>query len=160
MLSGINVDSPRADLVEGMVVMSAGLGLSMMPVMTGGLSSVPSALSDVGSAINTLTMRVSSALGLAMITAMVTADRAQFWTDRSALLPGIGADVDPRIVQMQQQGQSALAPLWQQLTYKVQTEAYSNAFFVSACIAFVGVILALLLRSGRPTAGADKPMVH
>lgn len=160
MLTGINVDSPRVELIEGMVVMSAGLGLSMMPVMTGGLSSVPSALSDVGSAINTLTMRVSSALGLAMISAMVTADRAQFWTDRSALLPGIGADVDPRVVQMQQQGQSALAPLWQQLTYKVQTEAYSNAFLVSAGIAFVGVALALMLRSGRPASGADKPMVH
>jgi EmrB/QacA subfamily drug resistance transporter len=160
MLSGITVDTPRFELIEGLVVMSAGLGMSMMPVMTGGLSSVPRALSDVGSAINTLTMRVSSALGLAMISALVTADRAQFWADRSALLPGIGADVDPRIVQMQEQGQSALIPLWQQLTYRVQTAAYSNAFFVSACIALAGVVLALSFRSGRPASGADKPMVH
>jgi len=160
MLTEIQVNTPRIELITGLVVMSAGLGLSMMPVMTGGLSSLPTSLSDVGSAFNTLTMRVSSALGLAMISAMVTADRAQFWADRSALMPGIGADVDPRVAALQQQGQSALTPMWQEFTSRVQTETYSNAFFVSACIAFVGVVLALLFRSGRPASGADKPMVH
>jgi hypothetical protein len=34
------------------------------------------------------------------------------------------------------------------------------AFFVSGCVALAAVPLAVLLRSGRAAAGADKPMVH
>ena len=160
MLSSINVDIPRGELILGTVVMAAGLGLAMMPIMTGGLSSLPSEFSGAGSAINTLAQRVSSALGLAVITAMVTADRAQFWADRSGLLMGSGANVDPRIVQMQQQGQSGLIPLWQEVSNQVLAQAYSNAFVVTGCVVLAGAALAFLLRSGRPTAGADKPMVH
>ena|SRR5882757_7615891 len=160
MLSSITVHTPRENLILATVVMAAGLGLGMMPIMTGGLSSVPSAYSDVGSAVNTLTQRVSAALGLAMLSALVTADQSQLWADRTALMRGIGADLDPRIVEMQQQGESGLIHLWQQLSSQVQAQAYSNAFFVAGCVALAGVPLAFLLRSGRPAAGADKPMVH
>jgi hypothetical protein len=104
--------------------------------------------------------RVSSALGLAALTAMVTANQAQFMADRSALLQGSGADADPRIVEMQAQGPSGLIPLWQQLTSHVQSQAYSNAFFLAGCITFGGILLALFLRKGAPSAGGEKPMVH
>jgi EmrB/QacA subfamily drug resistance transporter len=160
MLSRLNVDIPRGELRLGTIVMAAGLGLAMMPIMTGGLSSLPSEFSGAGNAFNTLAQRVSSALGLAMITAMVTADRAQFWADRSGLLIGSGANADPRIVEMQQQGQSGLIPLWQELSNQVQAQAYSHAFVVTGCVVLAGAALAFLLRSGRPAAGADKPMAH
>jgi EmrB/QacA subfamily drug resistance transporter len=160
MLSRINIDIPRSELRLSTIVMSAGLGLAMMPIMTGGLSSLPSEFSGAGNAFNTLAQRVSSALGLALITAMITADRAQFWSDRSALLAGTGANVDPRIVQMQQQGQSGLIPLWQEVSNQVQAQAYSKAFVVTGCVVLAGAALAFLLRSGRPAAGADKPMAH
>ena len=160
MLSSITVGTPRADLMLGTVVMAVGLGVGMMPIMTGGRSAVPSTFSDVGSAVNTLVQRVSAALGLAVLSALVTAHQAQFWADRTSLMMGIGADLDPRIVEMQQQGESGLIHLWQQLSSQVQAQAYSNAFFVAGCAALVAVPLAFLLRSGRPAAGADKPMVH
>jgi hypothetical protein len=160
LLSRINVDISRPELITGMVVMAGGLALGMMPVMTGGLSALPMEVTDTGSALNTLTQRVSSALGLAMLTALVTADRAQFWADRSALLTGTGADVHPWIQQMQQGGPAGLLPLWQQLSSDVQTQAYSNAFFTSGCVTLAGVALAVRLRSGRPSAGTDAPVVH
>jgi EmrB/QacA subfamily drug resistance transporter len=160
LLSRINVDISRPELITGMVVMAGGLALGMMPVMTGGLSALPMEVTDTGSALNTLTQRVSSALGLAMLTALVTADRAQFWADRSALLTGTGADVHPWIQQMQQGGPAGLLPLWQQLSSDVQTQAYSNAFFISGCVTLAGVALAVRLRSGRPSAGTDAPVVH
>jgi EmrB/QacA subfamily drug resistance transporter len=53
MLSSVTVHTPRENLILGTAVMATGLGLGMMPIMTGGLSSVPSAFSDVGSAVNT-----------------------------------------------------------------------------------------------------------
>jgi Na+/melibiose symporter-like transporter len=160
LLSRINVDISRGELVVSMVIMAAGLGLGFMPVMTGGLSTLPPDVADSGSTVNTLVQRVSSALGLAALTAMVTANQAQFMSDRSALLQGSGTGADPRILAMQEQGPSGLIPLWQQLSMHVQTEAYSNAFFLTGCVTLAGVVLALFLRRGAPTAGAEKPMVH
>jgi EmrB/QacA subfamily drug resistance transporter len=160
LLSRINVDISRGELVVSMVIMAAGLGLGFMPVMTGGLSTLPPDVADSGSTVNTLVQRVSSAFGLAALTAMVTANQAQFMSDRSALLQGSGTGADPRILAMQEQGPSGLIPLWQQLSMHVQTEAYSNAFFLTGCVTLAGVVLALFLRRGAPTAGAEKPMVH
>jgi EmrB/QacA subfamily drug resistance transporter len=160
MLSRINIDISRGELIAGMMVMAAGLGLAFMPIMTGGLSTLPAEVSDSGSTVNTLVQRVSSAFGLALMTAMVTANQAQFMSDRSALLQGSGADADPRIIAMQAQGPSGLIPLWQQLTLQVQAQTYSNAFFLAGCATLAGVVLALFLRRGAPAAGADKPMAH
>jgi EmrB/QacA subfamily drug resistance transporter len=90
MLAGINIDMTRPELIVWMMIRAAGLGLSMMPIMTGGLSALPAALSSAGSAFNTLTQRVSSALGLAVLTALATVQEAQFMADRSALVPADG----------------------------------------------------------------------
>jgi EmrB/QacA subfamily drug resistance transporter len=160
MLSRINIDISRGELIAGMMVMAAGLGLAFMPIMTGGLSTLPAEVSDSGSTVNTLVQRVSSAFGLALMTAMVTVNQAQFMSDRSALLQGSGANADPRIIEMQAQGPAGLIPLWQQLTLQVQAQTYSNAFFLAGCATLGGVVLALFLRRGAPAAGADKPMVH
>ncbi|WP_084211022.1 DHA2 family efflux MFS transporter permease subunit [Pseudonocardia acaciae] len=159
-LSRINVDISRGELVIGLVAMAAGMALGMMPIMTGGLASLPPEVTDVGSAFNTLTQRVTSALGLAALTAVVTVDKAQFMADRSGLLQSSGANVDQRITQMADQGQSGLIPLWQQLSNQVQTQAYSNAFFIAGSITLVGVLLAFGLKSGPQAQGGDKPMAH
>ena len=160
LLSRINVDISRGELIVGMVVMAAGLGLGMMPIMTGGLSALPNEVSDSGSAFNTLAQRVSSSFGLALLSAYVTYDRAQLMADRSALLQGSGADADPRIIAMQAQGQSGLIPLWQQLSLQVQAQAYSNAFLLAGYVTLVGMVLALLLRSGPRRMGQDQPIAH
>ena len=159
-LSRINVDISEGELILGMCLMAGGLALGMMPVMTAGLSMLPPEVTDTGSAFNTLFQRVSAALGLALLTALVTTNRAQFMADRSALLPGSGADVRPEIVQMQQQGDVGMLPLWQKVSALVQAQTYSNAFFIAGCVTLGGVVLALMLRSGRPSDGASKPVAH
>jgi hypothetical protein len=161
LLSRITVDTPYSAVKFDLVVMAAGMGLSMMPIMTSGLSALPSRLTDSGSAMNTLAQRVAGAFGLAALTALVTADQAQFWADRSALLPATGLDTDPRITALQQRGTSGLVALWQQLSNTVQTEAYRNGYLVAAAVAFLGAALALLVRrSTPPPPGADKPAIH
>jgi EmrB/QacA subfamily drug resistance transporter len=160
MLSQVTVETPYPSVTLGLVVMAAGMGLAMMPIMTSGLSALTSELTDSGSAINTLAQRVSGAFGLALLTAMVTADRAQFWVDRAALIPGHGTDADPRITHLQQQGTSGMVALWQQLSNEVQTQAYRNGFLVAAAVAFLGAALAFLVRSTAPTPGAEKPAIH
>ena len=159
-LSRINIDITRGELILGMVVMAAGLALGMMPIMTGGLSTLPPEVTATGSAFNTLSQRVSSALGLAVMTALVTDNNAQFMADRSTLLEGSGTNVHPQILQMQEQGPTALLSLWQEVSLQVQAQAYSSGFFLAGCVTLAGVFLALMLRSGRPAADGERPVAH
>jgi hypothetical protein len=110
-----------------------------------------------GRAFNTVTQRVSSALGLAVLTALATAQQAQFMADRSALLQSSGADANPRILAMEKSGPAGLIPLWQQLRVEVQAEAYSNVFLVAGVSTLAGVALALFLRSGKVPRGDTEP---
>ena len=155
LLSRINVDVPISEIMVGECVLAAGLGLGMMPIMTGGLAALSGPLGDSGSAFNTLTQRVSQSFGVALLTALITADRAQFTADRTLLIDANGANADPRITALRQQGQQALIPLWTEIGNKAQALAYSNAFLLVAWIALAGTILALLLPSGKPAAASS-----
>jgi EmrB/QacA subfamily drug resistance transporter len=157
LLTRINIDMTRSELIEWMMIRAAGLGLGMMPIMTGGISALPANMVNYGSAFNTVTQRVSSALGLAVLTALATAQQAQFMADRSALLQSSGADANPRILAMEKGGPAGLIPLWQQLRVEVQAEAYSNVFLVAGVSTLAGVVLALFLRSGKVPRGDTEP---
>lgn len=153
LLAGINVDIPLGALIVAMVVMCAGLGLAMMPIMSGGLASVPGEATDSASSFSTLNQRVSQALGLGVLTAMLDVNRARFMADRSGLL-GEYAYGDPRVVAMQGDGSAGLMPLWQQTLTAAQTQSYSSVFALAGGLVLVGSLLALLLPSGKPGAGA------
>jgi EmrB/QacA subfamily drug resistance transporter len=153
LLTQISADLTRPELIVWMMIRAAGIGLAMMPIMTGGISSLPAHLTSSGSAFNTLTQRVSSALGLGVLSALATTEQAQFMSDRSALVISQGANIDPRVAQMQAQGPAGLLPLWQQLQLEVQAQTYSNVFLIAGIITLVGAFLALALRHGRPQRG-------
>jgi EmrB/QacA subfamily drug resistance transporter len=151
LLTRLNVDLPRGQLAVWLMIRAAGLGLAMMPIMTGGIAALPARIVNAGSAFNTLTQRVTAALGLAALTALATRWQEQLMSDRSALLDAHGADANPRILAMQHAGRGGLIPLWQQLRAHVQAQAYSDVFLVAGVTTLIGVALALLLRSGRPS---------
>jgi hypothetical protein len=159
MLSRINVDIPTDSLILGMVVLAAGVGLGMMPIMSGGLAAVPTGSADTASSFSTLSQRVSQSLGLGILNAFLVATSAQVAADRSGLL-GEYASTDPQVVAMQQQGPTGLLGLYQQVSGSAQTDAYSQAFFVIGLICFAGAVLALFLRSGRPTRGSSPAVAH
>jgi EmrB/QacA subfamily drug resistance transporter len=160
LLTGINIDMTRPELIGWMMIRAAGIGLAMMPIMTGGISSLPPSIVNAGSAFNTLTQRVTSALGLAVLTAVATAQQAQFMADRSALLQSGGPGMDPRIVTMENQGQAGLIPLWQQLRVEVEAQAYSNVFLIAGVCTLAGVVLAFFLRHGKAVNSGDTEPVE
>jgi EmrB/QacA subfamily drug resistance transporter len=155
LLDGINIDMTRPELIMWMMIRAAGLGLAFMPIMTGGIAALPPAIVNSGSAFNTVFQRISSALGLAVLTGLATAQQAQFLADRSALPQSSGPTIDPRILALQQRGQAGLLPLWQQLHIEVAAQAYSNVFLIAALLTLFGVPLAVLLRSGHPAGGGE-----
>lgn len=154
MLSRITVDVPVGSLVTGMVVLGAGLGLGMMPIMSGGLASVPAESADTANSFSTLTQRVSQSLGLGILTVFLTGTSAQGIVERSGLL-GASASTEPRIVAVQEQGASGMLALYQQTAGAAQTYAYSQAFFIVGLISFAGAVLALFLPAGRPAPGSS-----
>jgi len=161
LMTRINVDMTRFELIIWMMIRALGIGLAMMPIMAGGLGALPSSIVSAGSAFNTIAQRVTAALGLAALTAMATAKQAQLMADRSAMIQGFGADEDPRILAMQHQGTGGLLPLWQQLQIQVEAQSYSNVFLVAGLSTLAGTLLALRLRHGpakkAPEAGDAEP---
>ncbi|WP_037074664.1 DHA2 family efflux MFS transporter permease subunit [Pseudonocardia spinosispora] len=161
LLTGINADMTRPELIVWMMIRAAGLGLGMMPIMTGGISSLPPSIVGSGSAFNTLTQRVTAALGLAALTALATAQQAEGMINRSELLASAGPELDPRIKAMESQGgQAGLIPLMERLQLDVQAQSYSNVFLVAGICTLAGVLLAFFLRNGKAPSTEDAEPVE
>jgi hypothetical protein len=133
---------------------AAGMGMAMMPVTTGGLASVPVSEVNSGSAFNNVVQRTAAALGLAVLTAIVTATQAQMLSDRSALV-GPGTPI-PTLGPGQEGHVLGLSLTYQQTANQSFVGALDNLMVLTTVITLVGAALALLLRSGKvPAAQAD-----
>ena len=85
-MASLTPDTPHGRLELILAVRAAGIGLAMMPIMTGGLSALPADRTSGGSALNTVVQRTSSAIGLAAMTALMTLQQAQELADRTGLM--------------------------------------------------------------------------
>jgi hypothetical protein len=110
------------------------------------------------SALNNIVLRVASALGLALLTALLTGQQAQQMSDRSALLPAVA----PGSTQLQgvaAQGQAGVAGLTNSLGLQIFGSAIADLFLLIAGLTAIGVLLALMLPQRR-SAKAGAPAVH
>jgi EmrB/QacA subfamily drug resistance transporter len=146
MMRSTTLDTTHEHLMWLLAFRAVGMGLAMMPIMTGGIAAVPPSQVSGASAFNTVVQRTSAALGLAVLTAMVTSSQAQLADDRAGLMtsglpmPSLGTG---------QAGQlTGLYAVYQQTQAQVFVEAMDGLFIVTAIITAVGVGLALMLRSG------------
>jgi EmrB/QacA subfamily drug resistance transporter len=157
LMAGLRVDTPREHIMWLLVLRGFGMGLAMMPIMTGGLAAVPPHLVSRAGAFNNVIQRTSAALGVAVLTALLTSTRAQTMIDRSALLPhgvtgssAVNLPGAPPLL--------ALYGWYQQINLQVFVVALDDIFLITAVIAVLGVLGALLLRSSvraapRPAGG-------
>jgi EmrB/QacA subfamily drug resistance transporter len=163
LMAGLRVDTPRDHIMWLLVLRGFGMGLAMMPIMTGGLAAVPPHLVSRAGAFNNVVQRTSAALGVAVLTAMLTGTRAQTMADRGALIPdGANAglpDAPPMV---------ALYAWYQRIDMQVFVVTLNDVFLITAVISVIGVLGALLLRSnvraapgpaGEPPAEPAAPEV-
>jgi EmrB/QacA subfamily drug resistance transporter len=140
------VDMTHEHMMWLLVFRASGMGLAMMPIMTGGISAIPPAKVSSASAFNNVVQRTTAALGLAILTAILTSQQAQLMADRTALmpsatpLPDLGASADSGLV-------GALA-VYQQTQNQVFVSGLNDLYVITAALTAVGVVLALMLRSG------------
>jgi fucose permease len=71
LLSGLNAASSYGEVLVGMFVMAAGMGLTMTPMTDLIMSSVPRDKAGVGSAMNDTTRELGGALGVAVLGSLV-----------------------------------------------------------------------------------------
>ncbi len=155
LLRDVTIDTSHAKLGWILTLRAVGMGLAMMPMMTGGISALPPDRVAGGSAFNTVVQRTSSAMGLAALTAMMTGLQAQGLADRTALMDGAaGAGGAPPGGEVRQY-------LVYQLTQtQVFVTALQNLMLATTVLTAVAVVLALFLPSGRPAPGGPAMGAH
>ena len=157
LLTDVTLDSSNTKVVWLLALRSVGMGLAMMPIMTGGIAAVPPNEVDGAGAFNTVAQRAAAALGLAALTSLVTSTRAQLTQDRGALV-----DTTTSMPDMGPGPAGEFAGM-----YAVQTQTQTLAFvqsmhalfIVTAIITALGIPLALMMRSG-PSKAAGPQVQH
>ena len=79
----LTLETSHEHLIWLLTLRAAGMGIAMMPIMTGGIAAVPPAQVSRASAFNNVVQRTSAALGLAVLTAMVDRSQAQLDADQA-----------------------------------------------------------------------------
>jgi EmrB/QacA subfamily drug resistance transporter len=154
LLTGINVDMTRQEVVVWTIVRGIGNGLAMMPIMTAGLNSLPAEMVGFGSALNNIAQRVSSAIGLAGMGALASSTQAQLTADQGALIQS-GSTL-PQIAAMRAQGPEGLLGYYQQVELHSLAGAYGAVFLLAAALTAASVGLAIMLR--KPELAAPEPV--
>ena len=160
LLCDINPAMTEGDIMLWTCVRAAGMGLAMMPIMTGGIASLPMSKVNQGSAWNNVSRQVAGALGLAALSAMATIHQAQLLAGRGAVLTadhlaqhGIDATAPPGSSDF-----AAMYGLFRRMQLEVLGDSYSNIFLVTSVLTALGALLALALRSGpAPQTAAPPP---
>ena len=160
LLTDVNLESSTSHVIWVLVLRAVGMGLAMMPIMTGGLSAVPPDQVDGASAFNNVVQRTSSALGLAALTSLVTWSREQYAVDRGLL---VSPDAPMPVLAPGPMGELAgLYAVHQQTQTIAFVEGMHALFIVTAIITALGIPLALMLRSGpsAPSGGGAPVAAH
>ncbi len=159
LLHTLTLDTPHEHVMWLLVVLGTGLGMAMMPIMTGGIAVIPLADVNSASAFNNVVRSVSGALGIAVLTTIWTSHQAQHLAGRAALLPA--TTPAPHIGGPSVPDWLGKYNLYHQTQLHVFITGLDDLFLIAAALAALGVLGALLLRSGSthtaPPAQAAAP---
>ena len=149
LMHNLTIDTSREQLIWWLMLRAVGLGIGMMPIMTGGLSAVPPAEVNAASAFNNVAQRTASALGVAVLTAIFTTQSADQLAGRAALLPANTATppLGPNVPNW-----LSIYATYHQTQLLVFAGALDDLLLIAAGLSAVGVLGALLLRSGPAPA--------
>jgi hypothetical protein len=126
-----------------------GMGLAMMPIMTGAMTVIPTDKVGRASAVSNIIQRSSAALGLAVLTSVLTSQQAQQMAGRAALLPAVSPG-STSVQGVAGGGTGAMLGLMRGTQVQVFGNAVDDLFLLTAGITAVGVLLAVMLPTGRP----------
>lgn len=157
LLHTITIDTTRGQIALLLMLRAAGMGLAMMPVMTGSLAALPPKVVPTGSAFNNVAEPTAEALGLAVLGSVLASTQAQFLADRSGLMgpdgpiPTLGSGEGGRLL--------GLYAMFRETTDHVFVDSLTNLMLIVTVLTAVGLALAFFQPSGRPVP-SDAPPMH
>jgi EmrB/QacA subfamily drug resistance transporter len=154
LMQDLTAVTSQGEIVALLCLRAFGTGLCMMPIMTNGISAVPAAIVGSASAFNNVAQRVSSALGLAALTAFMTIQQAQLSADRSGL---VSPDVLPSLGPGPTGQMLGTYAIYQQTSVQVYVSALDDVMFITTIMTAVAVGLALFLRRPSGTSAGGGP---
>jgi EmrB/QacA subfamily drug resistance transporter len=158
LMHSITPDTTREQFILWLSLRNLGTGLAFMPIMAGSISVLPTRLISRASAINNIVLRVSSALGVAVLTAVLTSQQAQQLSNTAGLLPAVNPG-SPAVQGISSQGTSGVLGLYNGVGTQIFGTAVGNLFLLTAGLTAVGVLLALMLPQRRRASGGA-PAAH
>jgi EmrB/QacA subfamily drug resistance transporter len=154
LLHYLTLDTSRSEIAWLLALRASGMGLAMMPIMTSGVGAVPVMKVGAASAFNNVVQRSAAALGLAVLTALMTTQRAQMVGDRTSL---IGSDTPmPSLLPGSSGEMVGMYATYTQTQTQVFVAALDQLMIITSALTLVGVGLSFLLRNGPAVkAGGD-----
>ncbi|HEV2070441.1 MAG TPA: MFS transporter [Acidimicrobiales bacterium] len=157
MISTFTRGSSYGDLLGGMLVMAAGMGLTMAPATESIMGSLPPAQAGVGSAVNDTTRELGGALGVAVLGSLLASGYASSLTDAlpDNLLPAQATAVVGESVGAALQVAAGIGPAGETLALAARgafVDAMGIGVVVAAGAALVGALISALFLPGRERA--------
>lgn len=172
LLRTIDPLTSRTTIMLMMMLRETGVGLTMMPTMTAGLSVIPGEEMARASAINNIIQRAAASFGLAALTSVFTgsmgARQAEMaWTltpfnrGFAALAQGLGAQAAQLThLPVVQSAQALAGEVAAQVIFaRAYTEAVQDVWLWAALSAAIGFGLAWFLRGQGGSSAAARSMV-
>jgi EmrB/QacA subfamily drug resistance transporter len=145
----------RTPIILANCIRNGGIGLALIPIITGATSSLPLARTGQASAVLNVVQQMAAALGLAALTALLTAHEAQQYLAQASLLPA-PAPGFPQLDAVAANGQAAILGLYDTVQNQTFAGGLDDVFLLTAAVSAIGVLLALLLPTGSPLSRARK----
>lgn len=142
MFSQLSFDTSFTELSILHAIRMFGLSMIMMPVSTNGLNQLPRHLYPHGTAMNNTLNQVSAAIGTAILVTFST-------IHQQAYIRHLTKEAEQKGIE-----DSHLNEMIGQFEIKGMLEGINDAFFLSAVIAVIGLILAFFIKRGAPQTDA------
>ncbi|GAA5021086.1 MFS transporter [Streptomyces siamensis] len=160
MASVVSVDGGYLSVLPGMLAMGAGMGLSMTPSTEAITTSLPGDRQGVASALNDVTREFGTALGVALLGALLSAGYRGAIDDKLDGLPQETADTAREGVANAVQATDGAGPQAQQLVHAAQqsfVDGWQQAMWAGAAV--MGALFLHVLARG-PRRSARTPGAH
>ena len=146
LMTGLTLNTTTQQIIGWTCLRAVGVGLAMMSVQSSGLTALNPRLTSSGTAINNVAQRVSSGLGLAVLSALMVAQQAQLVADSYGLISA----TDPQVAHL---GIAGLYELARTTALQATVTSFTNIFQITTWLTVVAAVLGLFLRSGAlPTS--------
>lgn len=149
-LARITADIPRLQVIVGACVVLGGAGMSLMPVMSAVLASLPQDLLGDGMVFRVTVQRIIAPVGFTAFSTLATVEQTQLYTSQTGLIQSGDTSAGPEMAQLRDMGSQGLTALAQRVQLMAQAHAIGNVFLLIGLIMAGAAVVVLVTGWGRP----------